>query len=110
MSDKEQDLMPCPFCGGDTTEIMEDEYALVCGVCGCEGRYDCSEQRTLMGKVKAWNTRPANARDDIKALKDERDRYRDALEKIRNNKEPEGLLLRISAMKDIARQALKQED
>lgn len=78
-------------------------------------RIERSEKETLRGDI-AFITQAANARDDIKALKAERDRYREALDAIsckklsgnRTTTTTDATTLYLCIQ--IAKQALKQED
>jgi Lar family restriction alleviation protein len=48
-------LKPCPFCGQEETEIINDERRLAvrCGYCGATGE-ECSTEKQA---IEAWNKR-----------------------------------------------------
>lgn len=53
MTDKKQELKPCPFCGGKADKDIYGNW-IFCGDCGVG--YDCGEDHK--GAIKLWNTRP----------------------------------------------------
>lgn len=68
MSDDERiTLLPCPFCGDDSPELMDvgaDEFAVVCSCCGAQGpaaRVGCRDEDDIDLESEAetdWNKRP----------------------------------------------------
>jgi Lar family restriction alleviation protein len=73
-----KDLKPCPFCGGEDTEIapgLKGDWYIGCLTCNYQIRCeDCTEEDT----VRYWNTRPAED-----ALKAENERLTEVLELFR---------------------------
>ena len=69
-----KELKPCPFCGGEDTEIapgLKGDWYIGCLTCNYQIRCeDCTEEDT----VRYWNTRPAED-----ALKAENERLKEAL-------------------------------
>jgi len=80
-NNKEQELKPCPFCGGKADQDIDNEwiFCIECGV-GYAGRY----------RRKQWNTRPdaQEVKKDLKAIMLERDELIDSnVEILEENKE-----------------------
>lgn len=52
--DKQETLLPCPFCGGTGVGVL---WWVECKTCGAFGGY---ADGTTSGAISAWNTRPAS--------------------------------------------------
>ena len=55
--DKEPELLPCPFCGGNVRvwhNLETENYDIECQKCGCDVQqhYGCKDEA-----IEAWNTR-----------------------------------------------------
>lgn len=104
---KPSEILPCPFCGSEH---------LYFGDWGTHGAYDkvsCGNECIDWVPVERWNSRPAEEalQKRIAELEAERDRLREALEKIAQwdilARSTRGLVAVIEVLKDRAREALK---
>ena len=104
---KPSEILPCPFCGSEH---------LYFGDWGTHGAYDkvsCGNECTDWVPVERWNSRPAEEalQKRIAELEAERDRFREALEKIAQwdmlARSQKGLIAIIDVLKDAARKALE---
>lgn len=104
---KPSEILPCPFCGSEH---------LYFGDWGTHGAYDkvsCGNECTDWVPVERWNSRPAEEalQKRIAELEAERDRLREALEKIAQwdmlARSQKGLIAIIDVLKDAARKALE---
>lgn len=107
---KPSEILPCPFCGSEH---------LYFGDWGTHGAYDkvsCGNECIDWVPVERWNSRPAEEalQKRIAELEAERDRLREALEKIAQwdilARSTRGLVAVIEVLKDRAREALKGEE
>lgn len=63
MPEQEQELKPCPFCGGTDLHLSGIEQIFIgvsCNTCDCEG----PSQKTKRGAIKTWNTRAVEKDED----------------------------------------------
>lgn len=107
---KPSEILPCPFCGSEH---------LYFGDWGTHGAYDkvsCGNECIDWVPVERWNSRPAEEalQKRIAELEAERDRLREALEKIAQwdilARSTRGLVAVIEVLKDRAREALEGEE
>lgn len=111
-----EELKKCPFCGADPDiSVQEDDtedtyYVVACT--NCNMAHSSSDDEDVA--IRNWNDRPIEDAQAarIAELEAERDRMREALEKIAQwdmlARSQKGLIAIIEVLKDTAREALAE--